>query len=130
MFTSLSLACAEVTLGGTAADYLASIERSFANDLAIPEALATLWSLLRDGGVDDDQKLEVARRADEVFGLGLADAALPDSDVDEELILLIRERERAREEKNFARADEIRALLDAAGLIIEDTPSGTRWSKK
>lgn len=41
----------------------------------------------------------------------------------------IAERARARQEKNFARADEIRQELAALGVILEDTPSGTTWRR-
>jgi cysteinyl-tRNA synthetase len=40
---------------------------------------------------------------------------------------LIEERARARSEKNFARADEIRALLRGRGIVLEDGPKGTTW---
>jgi cysteinyl-tRNA synthetase len=40
---------------------------------------------------------------------------------------LIEERARARSEKNFARADEIRALLKGRGIVLEDGPKGTTW---
>ncbi len=40
---------------------------------------------------------------------------------------LIEERAKARKEKDFARADEIRDQLKAQHVILEDTPSGTRW---
>ena len=43
---------------------------------------------------------------------------------------LIKEREKAREEKNYKRADEIRNYLKSKGVIIEDTPYGTRWKKE
>ena len=40
---------------------------------------------------------------------------------------LIEERAKARKEKNFAKADEIRDQLKAQHIILEDTPTGTRW---
>ena len=40
---------------------------------------------------------------------------------------LIEERETARRTKDFARADEIRQILQADGIILKDTPEGTRW---
>jgi cysteinyl-tRNA synthetase len=44
---------------------------------------------------------------------------------------LIRERLDARKAKNFARADDIRRELEAAGIILEDKPDGTtEWRRK
>jgi len=43
---------------------------------------------------------------------------------------LIRERAAARSQKNWARADEIRAELDAMGVELQDSPEGTTWRKK
>jgi cysteinyl-tRNA synthetase len=42
---------------------------------------------------------------------------------------LLAERTAAKKEKNFARADEIRAELEASGIVIEDTPQGPKWRK-
>lgn len=42
---------------------------------------------------------------------------------------LIKERDEAREEKDFAKADEIRAEIEKAGFIIEDTPYGAKVKK-
>lgn len=61
-----------------------------------------------------------------VFGVdGLEQAPLLDADVD----ALIKERDAAREISNFARSDEIRDELAARGIILEDTPQGTRWRR-
>ncbi len=40
---------------------------------------------------------------------------------------LLRERQEARENKNFARADELRDGFAAAGIIVNDTPRGVEW---
>ncbi|HEX6833410.1 MAG TPA: DALR domain-containing protein, partial [Rudaea sp.] len=40
---------------------------------------------------------------------------------------LLAERAQVRKQKNFGRADEIRDLLTAAGVVIEDGPQGARW---
>ena len=68
-----------------------------------------------------------------MLSLGLLDAADNSGDaVDEELSKmvesLIAERNAARKEKNFARADEIRQELLDKGIEIKDTREGTTWS--
>jgi len=49
---------------------------------------------------------------------------------DEEIERRIVEREAARRSRNFARSDGIRAELLEAGVVLEDTKSGTRWKRK
>ena len=49
--------------------------------------------------------------------------------LDEEIEALIEERQAARKEKNFARADEIRDILLSRGIILEDTREGVKWKK-
>lgn len=54
----------------------------------------------------------------------------PSGALDEELQAMIRRREKARAEKDFALADQLRDDLLAKGIILEDTPRGTRWKRK
>lgn len=61
----------------------------------------------------------------EIFGVVFQEELL-DDDVD----ALIAERNQARKEKNFARSDEIRDLLKEQGIVLEDTPQGTRWRRE
>lgn len=49
--------------------------------------------------------------------------------LDEEIESLIAERQAARKEKNFARADEIRDILLEKGIILEDTREGVKWKR-
>ena len=58
----------------------------------------------------------------------LALAALKISE--EEVESLIEERALARQEKNWARADEIRDTLAQMSIHVEDRPDGTRWRVK
>src|SRR3990172_1350131 len=46
---------------------------------------------------------------------------------EEEISRLIEERKRARKEKNWKKADEIRNDLLSKGVVLEDTPAGTQW---
>ena len=50
--------------------------------------------------------------------------------LDEEIEQLIEERNQARSNRDFARSDEIRDLLKEKGILLEDTPQGTRWRRE
>jgi cysteinyl-tRNA synthetase len=43
---------------------------------------------------------------------------------------LVQERDAARKRRDWARADALRAELDALGVIVEDTPAGPKWKPK
>ena len=77
-----------------------------------------------------------ARRfLDDVEGLlGICPAvapapAAPEPSADDRILGLIDERNAARKAKNFARADEIRQLLADEGVVLIDTPDGTRFER-
>ena len=46
-----------------------------------------------------------------------------------EIERLIVERREARQRREFARADAIRQDLAARGILLEDSPAGTRWKR-
>ena len=49
--------------------------------------------------------------------------------LDADIEALIAERQAARKEKNFARADEIRKELLDKGIVLEDTREGVKWKR-
>ncbi|WP_268912769.1 cysteine--tRNA ligase [Lentilactobacillus sp. SPB1-3] len=61
-----------------------------------------------------------------IFGLVFHKAELND----DEILQLIDERNQARKNKDFIRSDEIREELTLKGIVLEDTPQGTRYRKE
>jgi cysteinyl-tRNA synthetase len=129
----------EVSSPGLPISFAAALD----DDLSVPSALAAVHATVRDGnyalGSGDQENavtcLAQARAMLAVLGLDpLAPAwqAGDSSDrlrgvVDALVALALRQREAARARGDYASADSIRDTLDASGVLVEDTPEGTRW---
>ncbi|GAB4317327.1 MAG: cysteine--tRNA ligase [Candidatus Zixiibacteriota bacterium] len=107
------------------------------DDLNISGALGIVFDFVRDtnrqldkhelDGVDAAAAKGFIEEVDQIIDVLREDVADIDAD---EVERLIAERNEARKNKNFARSDEIRDQLIANGIILEDTPAGTRWKRK
>jgi cysteinyl-tRNA synthetase len=56
----------------------------------------------------------------------VASASISDAEID----ALVAERNQAKKNRDFARADQIRAQLGEKGVVIEDSKDGVRWKRK
>jgi len=128
--------------GGTraledAADRLETAARTaLFDDLNAPETMAALFEFVRAANKELDAggtDMNALRRAREVFAMvnGVLDLVPEAAEADAELSAWVESqleaRRSARARRDFAAADAIRAALDEKGIVIEDTPSGTRW---
>lgn len=72
-----------------------------------------------------DKTLSLIRELGDVLGLFTKEKK---NDLDKEVEALIDERNKARAEKNWAKADEIRDRLKEMNIVLKDTPDGVKWS--
>lgn len=104
------------------------------DDLNTADAISVVFELIKDINTATKERAskEFAQNClsllDELTGvLGLLrDSEEEGGGIDDEIQKLVDERQAARKAKNFARADEIRDLLKARGITLEDTPQGIR----
>lgn len=101
-----------------------AIRAAFRDDLNTPEALAVLHRLERDDSVPDGAKFETFVRADHLFGLDLAGEVGRVATAPEDVQVLLEQRAQARASKDWARSDELRDAIRAAGWVVTDTADG------
>ncbi|MDF8265531.1 cysteine--tRNA ligase [Luteipulveratus flavus] len=129
------------------ADRFVPVPATFAaamdDDLNVSGALAVVFDAVREGNTAlDDGDTDTARdRAAEVVAMTAVLGVNPldpqwssggDGRGEQALGVLVEaliaQRKTARADKDFAAADTIRDQLTAAGVVVEDTPDGARWS--
>lgn len=114
--------------------FKSKFEEALNNDLNTSMAITVIYDLLK-ADVNDKTKLELIKDFDYVLSLDLLAGEVKEenNDIDEEfekyILDKIEERKAAKKEKNFARADEIRAELLEKGIILEDTREGVKWKR-
>ncbi|SRR6266496_1977624 len=106
-----------------------SILDTLQSDLNTPQALAVLGKLMDYmskipiPGVEGKHTDGTLAFLDAVFGLGLSNR----HDIEDAQKQLIREREQAREAKDWAKSDGLREQLSGQGIGLRDTEHGTIW---
>ena len=110
-------------------------EDAMDDDLNISNALAVIFGFIKDvntlamehkiGKSDAKRAIGLMMQFDKVLGIleGKEEA------LSNEMETLIEKREKARKEKDYKKADEIRETLKNRGIILEDTKEGVRWKK-
>jgi len=116
-------------------EFLKDFEEAMDDDLNTPKALSSLFSFVKRcnalidagslGSEGAKEAIAALERANSVLGvMEFAEESLPP-----ELAELVARRDAARSRKDFAESDRLRKELLSAGVILEDTSSGTRWKR-
>ncbi|MCH4279185.1 cysteine--tRNA ligase [Mediterraneibacter sp. NSJ-151] len=116
-------------------NYVAAFEKAMDDDFNTADAIAAIFDLVKYANTTangDSSKAyvtalyELIVKLADVLGIVVEKKEeLLDADIE----ALIQERQAARKERNFTRADEIRDELLAKGIILEDTREGVKWKR-
>ena len=97
------------------------------NNLNTSLALTCIYDLLKSN-MNDYTKLKLINEFDEVLSLDLTKEDTVKLDINEdEINKLINERNEAKKNKDYAKADEIRNHLQSMGILLKDTREGTTY---
>lgn len=131
-------------------DWEKEFSEAIYDDLNIPKALGIVWNTARYSK-KSNLIYKLLLEFDKILGLDFAKAtpikvetpvipfsgyegdALPDlsyAGIDKDTLHIINMRQKARAEKNWKTADELRAKLKNAGIVLEDTNAGTKIHKQ
>jgi len=134
-------------------NYNEQFQQTLENNLDTPKAIAIIWEIIKSNKLDHNLKKELLLKFDKVLGLDLdkikQDEIKPITKfkipigvkmieitnitgeiISDEIRGFIVEREKAREEKNFIKSDEIRNRILNKGYIIEENKNGKNIRKK
>ncbi|MCR5702138.1 MAG: cysteine--tRNA ligase [Lachnospiraceae bacterium] len=116
-------------------DFEKKFDDAMEDDLNTADAISAIFELVKytNSNVSGDNSsdlvkasLDMVKKLCDILGII---TEVKKEKLDDEIEALINERQQARKDKNFARADEIRDMLAAEGIVLEDTREGVKWKR-
>ena len=109
-------------------------EDAMEDDFNTADAVSAIFEIVRESNstVKDfsaDYAKKVLKVLEDLCGVLGIETTKEEEILDEEIEKLIEERQTARKNKDFARADEIRDQLLEQGIVLKDTREGVKWSR-
>lgn len=96
------------------------------DDLNTPQALAVMWEMVGDEAQTSAAKAATLLELDKILGLRLDEYIGKKIEVPEAVQELLKQREAARENKDWTESDRLRDEIAALGFIVEDSPQGQK----
>ena len=104
--------------------YKKQFQQALENNIDTPKALAIIWEMIKSKEISYEDKKTALLKFDKVLGLGLDKITTKKIEISEEVKELIKQREEARKNKDWKKADELREEIKKRGLVVEDKPIG------
>ena len=102
--------------------YEEKFQKALENNLDTPKALAIIWEMIKSKELSYDDKKASLLKFDQVLGLDLDKVKKEKIEMPEKIKDLIKQREEARKNKDWQKADELRDEIKKEGYAIQDTP--------
>ena len=94
------------------------------DDLNMPVAMSVVWEVVKYPK-KSKQLRDVLLKFDQVLGFDLAHYEPKEEELPQEILEIVRQRDEARQNKNWAESDRIRDVLMEKGYTVKDTKEGT-----
>lgn len=110
----------------TIKDYELKFNKAINDDLNMPAAMSVVWEIVKSDK-KSKQLADLLLKFDQVLGLDLENSEnyLNEKiDVPQEILDLVEERKNAKANKDYAKADELRDLINSKGYSIKDSANG------
>ncbi len=111
-------------------EYTTQFFSAIYDNLNVSKALGIFWNMLKEDKVSDGSKYATALLFDEILSLGLKDLQEKSEELPEEILDLIRNRDEARKNKDYALSDTLRDELNEKGYDVKDSKEGTKVSQR
>lgn len=98
------------------------------DDLNMPVAMSVVWEIVKMSQKSQQLK-DLLLKFDMVLGFDLANYKKQTQELPEEILELVKQRDEARQNKNWAESDRIRDLLINEGYLVKDNKEGTVLQK-
>ncbi|MBT6774866.1 cysteine--tRNA ligase [Candidatus Woesearchaeota archaeon] len=108
--------------------YLVRFTKEVNDDLNTPQALATMWEVLKDEKLSAGEKYFTLLEFDQVLGLGLKDLKV--DKIPKAVVKLAEERLSARLDKDWKKADDLREKIAKFGYVVGDSKDGYELKKE
>ena len=109
-------------------DYEERFHKAINDDLNMPLAMGVVWEVVRNEK-KSPKLAKLLEKFDSVLGLKITEKTSNQEEIPEEILKLVEQRKEARNNKDWAKSDELRDLINQKGYNVKDTKEGMEITK-